>query len=128
MYNIMCVGVTQYKYVIRLLFQVTSKVTHYFLNKKKISELMFQKNNASYVFFPFIDRQVSCPHVRRNGSTEALCALYEHGVTAVDSTKCECALFHLTRKKQIQYSSKLIKIVKCKLRIWRKPAIIKYVK
>ncbi len=32
-------------------FQVTSKVTHYFLIYKKISELLFQKSNASY-FFP----------------------------------------------------------------------------
>ncbi len=39
-------------------------------------------------------------------------------------TKCECALIHPTRKKQIQYSFKLIKTVKCKLRIWGKPAII----
>ncbi len=47
-------------------FQVTSKVTHYFLIYKKISELLFQKSNASYFDLPFIDWQVSCPHVGRN--------------------------------------------------------------
>ncbi len=36
-------------YVIILLFQVTSKVMHYFLIYKKIFELLFLK------FFPFID-------------------------------------------------------------------------
>ncbi len=45
---------------------LTSKVTHYFLIYKKISELLFQKSNASYFVFPFIDRKVSCPHVGRN--------------------------------------------------------------
>ncbi len=37
--------------IILLFFQVTSKVTHYFLIYKKISELLFQKKT----FFPFID-------------------------------------------------------------------------
>jgi len=31
----------------------------------KISKLLFQISNASY-FFPFIDWQLSCPHVERN--------------------------------------------------------------
>ncbi len=51
----------------------------------------------------------------------------EHDLTVVLETKCEYALIHPTHKKQIQYSSKFIKTEKCKLRIWRKPAIIKYV-
>ncbi len=40
-------------------FQVTSKVTHYFLIYKKISELLFQKSNASY-FFPIYWLTVRC--------------------------------------------------------------------
>uniref|UniRef100_A0A672KEQ1 Liprin-alpha CC2 domain-containing protein n=1 Tax=Sinocyclocheilus grahami TaxID=75366 RepID=A0A672KEQ1_SINGR len=37
--------------------QVTrvTKVTHYFLIYKRISELLFQISNASYFFFQFID-------------------------------------------------------------------------
>ncbi len=35
----------------RLLFQVTRKVKHYFLIYNEISELLFQISNASYFFF-----------------------------------------------------------------------------
>ncbi len=42
--------------IIRLRFQVTSKVMHYFWIYKKISKWLFQINNVSY-FFPFIDQQ-----------------------------------------------------------------------
>ncbi len=55
--------------------------------------------------------------------------LYSHLLTdSVYEHNHERVLIHLTRKKQIQYSSKWIKTVKCKLRIWRKPAINKYIK
>jgi len=39
----------------------------------KISELHFQISNVSYFVFPFIDWHLSCPHVERNRSAEALC-------------------------------------------------------
>ncbi len=34
---------------------------HYFLFYKEVSELLFQKSNASYSIFPLIDWQPSCP-------------------------------------------------------------------
>ncbi len=36
-------------YVIRLLFQVTSKATHYFLIYKNVSELLLQIRNTSFI-------------------------------------------------------------------------------
>ncbi len=35
---------------------------HYFLIYRKISELLFQKSNASYFVFPFIDNSALCEH------------------------------------------------------------------
>ncbi len=62
-------------------FQVTNKVTYYFLIYKKILELLFQKSNASHFVFPVIDWQVSCPHVERNRKyRDDVC---EHDVTVV---------------------------------------------
>ncbi len=54
---------------------------NYFLIYKNISELLFQKSNASYFVFPFIDRQVSCPHVERNQKYRGI--VCEHDVTVV---------------------------------------------
>ncbi len=59
-------GVTHYKWhELRntiTFFQVTSKVTHYFLIYRKISELLFQKSNPSCFVFPFIENSALCEH------------------------------------------------------------------
>ncbi len=62
-------------------FQITSKVMHYFLIYKKISEWLLKKSNASYFVFPFIDWQVSCPHAGRNRKYRGV--VCEHDVTVV---------------------------------------------
>ncbi len=39
---------------------------HYFLFYKEVSELLFQKSNASYSIFPLIDWQPSCSDEKSN--------------------------------------------------------------
>ncbi len=49
----------------------------------KISELLFQKSNASYFFPHLLTDSSPVPMLGEIGSAEALCALCEHDVTVV---------------------------------------------